>query len=163
MCPVGIWSLSSTLSPNHYTKPPIMYTGRGVLLDYAQYAVDHNIEYTNFSIHAITFSAIQAMLQTHSLTPQRGDILFIRMGVIPEWEAYTIAQKQAYAKQQVPSHAGVEATLEVLEWLWDSGFCAVAGDAISWEVYPEQGDVSLHEYLLAGWGCPIGMSFILLI
>jgi len=47
----------------------------------------------------------------------------------------------------------------MLEWIWDSGFSAVAGDAISFEVYPDQGGLSLHEYLLAGWGVPIGELF----
>lgn len=56
------------------------------------------------------------------------------MGVIPEWDAFTSTQKQEYAAQKEPEHAGVEAGLEVLGWLWDSGFAAVAGDAISWEV-----------------------------
>jgi hypothetical protein len=66
-------------------------------------------------------------------------------------------QKQDYAAQKEPEHAGVEASLETLEWIWDSGIVAVAGDAISFEVYPTPGEVSMHEYLLAGWGCPIGM------
>ena len=29
---------------------------------------------------------------------------------------------------------GGEATEDILRWLWDEGFAAVAGDAISWEV-----------------------------
>ena len=39
-----------------------------------------------------------------------------------------------YAAQKVPEHAGMEACTELLEWLWDTGISAVAGDAISWEV-----------------------------
>lgn len=81
------------------------------------------------------------------------------MGVIPEWDAFTDAEKQAYAAQKIPEHAGVEASLELLEWVWDSGISAVAGDAISWEVYPTPAEVSMHEFLLAGWGCPIGELF----
>lgn len=46
----------------------------------------------------------------------------------------TDQQKQEYAAQEKPKHAGVEASMELLEWLWDSGISAVAGDAISWEV-----------------------------
>ena len=66
-------------------------------------------------------------------------------------------EKLVYANNKSPEHAGVEATPQMLQWLWDSGFAALAGDAISWEVYPPQGDVFLHEYVLAGWGMPIGM------
>lgn len=60
--------------------------------------------------------------------------MYIRTGVIPEWESFTEKQKQDYARQAEPQHAGVEASLDLLEWLWDSGISAVAGDAISWEV-----------------------------
>jgi kynurenine formamidase len=102
------------------------------------------------------------MCSAHSITPKRGDILFIRTGCITEWETFSEQQKKDYAAQKEPRHAGVEASLETLEWIWDSGIAAVAGDAISWEVYPTPGEVSMHEYLLAGWGCPIGMLIILL-
>lgn len=74
------------------------------------------------------------MCKSANVTPRKGDILFIRTGLIPEWEAFTTEQKKAYAAQERPEHAGVEASIEVLEWLWDSGIAAVAGDAISWEV-----------------------------
>jgi len=74
------------------------------------------------------------MCKSANVTPRKGDILFIRTGLIPEWEAFTTEQKKAYAAQKAPEHAGVEASIELLEWLWDSGIAAVVGDAISWEV-----------------------------
>jgi kynurenine formamidase len=76
------------------------------------------------------------MCKYFDVQPERGDILLIRTGVIPEWDGWADAQKQEYAAQKEPKHAGVEASIELLEWLWDSGISAVAGDAISWEVSP---------------------------
>lgn len=67
------------------------------------------------------------------------------MGVISEWDSFSEQQKIQYAAQQEPEHAGVEACLEVLEWLWDSGICAVAGDAISWEVSHIQAGLAVLE------------------
>jgi len=93
------------------------------------------------------------------VSPKKGDILFIRTGVIPEWDSFSDQQKKDYAAQKKPEHAGMEACIELLEWLWDNGISAVAGDAISWEVFPTPGEVSIHEYLLAGWGMPIGELF----
>ncbi|KAL2073209.1 hypothetical protein VTL71DRAFT_10533 [Oculimacula yallundae] len=135
--------------------------GRGILLDYHLWASLQQppITYTNFSTHPVPFTTLKAMCAFFNVTPQKGDTLFIRMGVIPEWDAFTSTQKEEYAAQKEPQHAGVEAYIETLEWLWDSGFAAVAGDAISWEVYPTPGPVSVHEYLLAGWGMPIGELF----
>jgi len=68
------------------------------------------------------------------VTPRIGDTVFIRTSVIPEWDPFTDQQKKEYSEQKEPQHAGVEACIELLEWLWDSGISAVAGDAISWEV-----------------------------
>jgi hypothetical protein len=95
------------------------------------------------------------MCSAHAITPKRGDILFIRTGLIVEWGTFTEQQKQDYATQKEPQHAGVAASLETLEWIWDWGIAA--GDAISWEMYPTPAEVSMHEYLLAGWGRPISM------
>lgn len=135
--------------------------GRGILLDYADWAARQSppISYSTFSTHSIPFSTLLAMCKDYNVAPRKGDILFIRTGVIPEWEKYSEQEKVAYAAQKEPKHAGVEACLETLEWLWNSGIAAVAGDAISWEVYPTPGEISMHEYLLAGWGCPIGEIF----
>lgn len=76
------------------------------------------------------------MCRDFKVTPRKGDVLFIRTGLIPEWDNFTHQQKADYAAQSIPEHAGVEACVETLSWLWDSGISAVAGDAISWEVSP---------------------------
>ncbi|OAX81470.1 hypothetical protein ACJ72_04187 [Emergomyces africanus] len=136
-------------------------TGRGVLIDYASYASKKGIKYSTFSTHQIRLSDILEIAADCNLTFKRGDILFIRIGVTYEWDnIMTADQKRAYSINQRPEHAGVEASTEMLRWLWDTGFSAVAGDAVSWEVYPPQSpDIFLHEYLLAGWGVPIGELF----
>jgi len=92
------------------------------------------IAYSTFSTHSISFATVLAMCKQFDVQPKRGDVLFIRTGVIPEWDSWSDAQKQEYGALKEPEHAGMEASLELLEWLWDSGISAVAGDAISWEV-----------------------------
>ncbi|KAF9885401.1 hypothetical protein FE257_012923 [Aspergillus nanangensis] len=134
--------------------------GRGILIDYATWASKNNISYSTFSTHQVRLSDIHQIAQENHITFQRGDILFVRVGVTKEWDTQmTDTQKQAYSENPSPEHAGVEASTEVLRWLWDSGFAAIASDTVSWEVYPPQGDVFLHEYVLAGWGMPIGELF----
>lgn len=55
---------------------------------------------------------------------------------------------------------GVESCEETLRWLWDENFSAVVGDQPSFEAWPCQNtDFWLHEWLLAGWGMPIGELF----
>ncbi|PQE23908.1 cyclase family protein [Rutstroemia sp. NJR-2017a WRK4] len=138
--------------------------GRGILIDYHHYCTAQTppIEFSNFSTHAISLATLKTILSAQNTQLSKGDILFIRMGVIPEWDSFSDEQKRAYAELETPQHAGVEASLELLEWLWDEGISAVAGDAISWEVFPMPGEISCHEYLLGGWGMPIGMFVRLL-
>ncbi|PLB51966.1 hypothetical protein P170DRAFT_433870 [Aspergillus steynii IBT 23096] len=142
----------------HWAREGI--AGRGVLIDYATWAEKKGIEYSTFSTHQVRLSDILEIAEESGIVFQRGDILFVRVGVTKEWDTVmTAQQKQKYSQDPSPEHAGVEATTDVLRWLWDSGFAAIASDTLSWEVYPPQSDVFLHEYVLAGWGMPIGELF----
>jgi kynurenine formamidase len=149
----------------HWAKEGI--AGRGVLIDYASWAEKQGIEYSTFSAHEIKLADIKAIAKECNIEFQKGDILFIRIGMTKEWDTkMTLKEKKTYAANPNPQHAGVEATQDVLRWIWNEGFAAVAGDAISWEVFPANNDkekeedrVFLHEYLLAGWGMPIGEMF----
>ncbi|KAL4888606.1 hypothetical protein BDV59DRAFT_188264 [Aspergillus ambiguus] len=142
----------------HWAREGI--AGRGVLIDYVAWAEKKGIKYSTFSTHQVRLSDIQEIAQECNISFQKGDILFVRVGVTKEWDTLmTPAQKQEYSNNSRPEHAGVEATTDMLRWLWNSGFAAIASDAISWEVYPPQSEVFLHEYVLAGWGMPIGELF----
>lgn len=110
-------------------------SGRGVLIDYVSWAEKKGIKYTTFSQHEIKLTDILEIAKECNITFQKGDILFVRIGVTKEWDhAMDESAKKAYANSSSPQHAGVEGTMDVLRWLWDSGFSAIAGDAISWEV-----------------------------
>ena len=145
--------------------------GRGVLLDYAAYAERKGIAYSALSDHSISLAVLKEIAQEQGLKFRRGDILFVRIGLTKEWDTrMSAADKMDYARSSNPQHAGVEGTEEMLRWIWDEGFAAVAGDAVSFEVYPpkksytradgsvEQG-LFMHEYLIAGWGLAVGELF----
>lgn len=119
--------------------------GRGVLIDYATWAEKKGIQYSTFSTHQVRLSDILEIAKENNITFQKGDILFVRVGVTKEWDtAMTDAQKQAYSNNAKPEHAGVEATTDVLRWLWDTGFAAIASDAISWEVRRQKSSIFGH-------------------
>jgi kynurenine formamidase len=73
------------------------------------------------------------MCEAENVVPRKRDILFIRTGMMLEWETFAEQQKKEYAAQPEAEHAGVEASISLLKWLWDSSIAAVAGDAIAWE------------------------------
>ena len=59
-----------------------------------------------------------------------------------------------------PPAVGLESSEKTLRWIWETGFSAVAGDQPSFEAWPCQNpNYMLHEWLLAGWGMPIGEIF----
>jgi kynurenine formamidase len=89
-----------------------------------------------------------------------GDILFIRTGWVREYGKLTEQECRDLAAVRSPSVIGVESSEATLRWIWDQGFAAVAGDQPSFEAWPCQNtDFWLHEWLLAGWGLPIGELF----
>ena len=134
--------------------------GRGVLLDYASWAEENNITVDHFSTHPITATTLKAIAARQKTELKRGDIVFIRSGWTKAFSNLSDAQALALAEKPSPPAVGIESSEETLRWLWNTGFAAVAGDMPSMEVWPCQNtEFWLHEWLLAGWGMPIGELF----
>jgi hypothetical protein len=95
-----------------------------------------------------------------------GDILIIRSGWTKGYLGLNASERRDWAERTPARLGGVATTKEMAEWLWETGFSAVASDATAFESLPfipggEPGGlekISLHEILLAGWGVPIGES-----
>ena len=134
--------------------------GRGVLLDYASWADSNNVALTPFETNSITVETLKKVAESQGTIIRQGDILFIRTGWVRAYDRLTDEECKALADHKVPPAHGVESSEETLRWLWDQGFAAVAGDQPSMEAWPCQNtDFFLHEWLLAGWGMPIGELF----
>ncbi|KAK7207673.1 hypothetical protein BZA70DRAFT_271907 [Myxozyma melibiosi] len=151
--------MNRRIGMQHWAQDGIV--ARGILLDYASWAKEvKGISYSSFSMHEIKLSELKEVMEYYKVESKPGDMLFVRIGLIEEWNGYTQEQREAYQAADVPQHAGLEETEEVLRWLWNSHFVAVASDAVSWEVFPPQSEeFNQHHHLLAGWGVPIGEMF----
>lgn len=91
---------------------------------------------------------------------REGDILLVRSGYLRAYNALSKIEAEALTSRPIHAAVGVESSEAMLRWIWDCGFAAVAGDAPSFEAWPCQTpEYSLHEWLLAGWGVPIGELF----
>lgn len=139
-------------------------TGRGVLLDFADWAVSNAISISALESQAITLESIKRVVKDHRLEFRRGDILFIRSGFTEAYNNLNDQQRRDLPNRPTPDFIGVEATEGMVRWLWDHQFAAVAGDAPSFERAPIRGshadpNYNLHEWVLAGWGTPIGELF----
>ncbi|KAH7159639.1 hypothetical protein B0J13DRAFT_539321 [Dactylonectria estremocensis] len=134
--------------------------GRGVLLDYAAWAEAKGLTPALFETTSINVSTLKEVAASQGMTFREGDILFIRSGWVRGYNKLSDGECQALADKASPPAIGIESSEETLRWLWDESFSAVAGDHPSMEAWPCQNpDFWLHEWLLAGWGMPIGELF----
>lgn len=131
-----------------------------MLLDYLSWAESQGRSPATLKTTIITARDLQAVAESQKVSFRPGDILFVRSGYIKALGALSDDQAKAYAAQPPPAAIGVEPSEETLRWIWETGFVAVAGDMLAFEPLPFQSEqYSLHEWLLAGWGLPIGELF----
>ncbi|KAK3191944.1 hypothetical protein K4F52_001987 [Lecanicillium sp. MT-2017a] len=134
--------------------------GRGVLLDYAAWAEAKGIKVNLFETTPIKVDTLKEVAASQGTTFRDGDILFIRTGWTQEYEKLQTDQRLALAEVNPPPAIGLESSEDTLRWLWENNFAAVAGDHPAMEAFPIQNmEFCLHEWLLAGWGMPIGELF----
>ncbi|KAJ2898501.1 hypothetical protein MKZ38_003851 [Zalerion maritima] len=163
--------------------------GRGILLDYAGFCKRHSVALDAMSSTGIPLEHLVQVAEEEKVVFRPGDVLFIRAGFTEAYDGLDTAQQKALAERRSPDFIGVEPTRCMLEWIWNTGFAAVASDAPSFERAPiagphtvasggdggggggggmwagepweaeMQGGGLLHQWLLGGWGMPIGEMF----
>jgi hypothetical protein len=114
-----------------------------------------------FSDHLITLESLKTCAKAQNVTLKHGEILLVRSGFTAGYAALSEEAKVAWGHQTPTLWAGIEATVDMFRFLWDSGISACAGDSPSWERIPfsaPNGQPILHEVMLAGWAMPIGES-----
>ncbi|OAL39437.1 hypothetical protein AYO20_01307 [Fonsecaea nubica] len=133
--------------------------GRGVLIDYWSYALQNNKKYDPNETHPISTSELLACAKAQGLTFQYGDILMIRTGWIDNYQRLDQDRRASIAKGTGVydfKFVGVEVSEEMVDFLHDNYFAAVASDSPAFESWPTPYDWNHHLYLLPRWGCPIG-------
>ena len=142
--------------------------GRAVFIDWYSWALNEGIQIDGMTSHEIPFEQIIKTLgyQNMSLDSLRaGDIIVIRFGYLAQYENMDPTKREhlnELYKTQKPDNIGLKPSKELLKFLWNTKIAAICGDARSLEVWPcKDLEWHLHEWLLAGWGMPIGELFYL--
>ncbi|KAK4938716.1 hypothetical protein LTR10_020899 [Elasticomyces elasticus] len=138
--------------------------GRGVLLDYDRYAESQGIQYDRLGGRSVTLDGLIACAKHQNVEFQEGDILIVRFGWTKAYLALDGDGRVEWSQRRPVTLIGVQTSKEMAEWLWNTGFSAVAADTVAFERQPfapvgEIGGLEkygLHELLLGGWGMPIG-------
>ncbi|KAH8726437.1 putative cyclase-domain-containing protein [Phaeosphaeriaceae sp. PMI808] len=151
-------------------------TTRGIILDYPRYLEKKGKPKVDaLSASHINADTLKDMLKETHIQTREGDLLLLRTGFTRDYNALNTSDRKALATKP-PAFLGVQSTKDVMQWIWDSGFAAVAGDAPSFEMSPligahnepggiwkgeawedeMQGGGLLHQWLLGGWGLMIG-------
>jgi len=135
--------------------------GRGVLIDYRRFALKHGLTYSPGERHEISVEALEAAAKEQGVEFHVGDILFVRSGWM-EWYLGLSQEERVKVARMPHTAVGVAQGDEMLRFLWDNHFAAVAGDTIAFEAYPPHPQHGfMHETFLALWGMPIGEMFYL--
>jgi Putative cyclase len=104
------------------------------LVDYYTWAQKRD-PYNPLETYSIPLAQLKQCINEQNLQLKRGDILFIRSGFIKTYSAIDIPAREAISVVNPPHFAGLEQSEDVLEWIWNQQFAAVAGDAPSFEAW----------------------------
>ncbi|KAH7183387.1 uncharacterized protein B0J16DRAFT_401691 [Fusarium flagelliforme] len=142
--------------------------GRAVFIDWYSWAFNAGIQIDGMTSHEIPFDQIIKTLEYQSMSLdsfRAGDIIVIRFGYLAQYENMDSTKREhlnELYKTQKPDNIGLKPSKELLKFLWNTKIAAICGDARSLEVWPcKDLEWHLHEWLLAGWGMPIGELFYL--
>ena len=109
--------------------------GRGILIDYASWAAEQNEDtpYKAMQSHAVTVSDIKAIMAAKNIQPRRGDILILRTGYVEAYKSLDASGKEGI---KTANHAfpGLKQGEEMMRWLWEQQFSALAADNPALEV-----------------------------
>lgn len=135
-----------------------------MLLDHRDWAERNSIHLDPLTSVGIPFAHLRSIIEERDIAFRPGDILFVRSGFTAAFNALSISEQRILSERPTADFIGVEASKDILRWLWENQFAAVAGDSPSFERSPVTGlhanpDIVLHQWLLGGWGMPIGEMF----
>jgi len=138
--------------------------GRFVLLDVARHRASAGEPIQPDASVAVGADELERILESTGLTMGRGDILLLRFGWVPWYEALDKARREWLAAQSSFAAPGLSPDETTAEWLWDHHVSAVASDTPALEVMPfdrSRVEGFLHYRVVTFLGMAVGEMFAL--
>lgn len=139
------------------------FVGRGLVVDVFGYRKAKRIPVNALTREVYTLHELQAAIAHQGSTLKPGTILLLRTGWMESYEALTPEQKRALAPMEKMQSPGIEATREIVAWLWNNRVAAIGTDCPAVEAFPSDftNEGILHYRALPLLGLPLGELFVI--
>ena len=139
------------------------FVGRGVLIDAFAFCKAKGRDIRPMERDVFTLADLKGALESQGTTLKPGTILLVRTGWMESYEECTPEQKGALSSFANVKAIGIEATREMVAWLWDQRVAAIGTDSPGAEPLPADfsDEGILHYRALPLLGLPLGELFVL--
>lgn len=135
--------------------------GRAILLDWAGWMDSQNLTFSAFSEQAITAAELDAVAAWEGLPPdftKPGDFLIVRTAMTKQYKELSEHDQEVLPFRDHYDFLGVEASDEMLEWMWNKKLSIVGSDNVAFEPGALTATIdgtpgrNLHQVFIGGWG-----------
>ena len=139
------------------------FVGRGLLLDVFGYRKAKGIPVNALEREVYTLAELKAALEHQGSALKPGTVLLVRTGWMESYEKLAAEDKRSIAPMDKMRSAGIEASREIVAWMWNNRVAAIGTDCPSVEAFPSDftDEGILHYRALPLLGLPLGELFVL--
>lgn len=139
------------------------FVGRGLLIDVFGYRKAKGIPVNALDREVYTLAELKAAIEHQGSTLKPGTILLIRTGWMESYEKLSAEDKRSNAAMDKMRSAGIEASREMVAWMWNNRVAAIGTDCPAVEAFPSDftDERILHYRALPLLGLPLGELFVI--
>jgi len=139
------------------------FVGRGLLIDAYGFRKAKGLPVNPLDRDVFTLKELRAAIEHQGSVLKPGTILLVRMGWMESYEKLTAEEKLATSPMEKMRCAGIEASREMVAWMWNNRVAAIGTDCPGVEAIPadfSSPDI-LHYRALPLLGLSLGELFVL--
>jgi hypothetical protein len=139
------------------------FVGRGLLIDAFAWRKAQGLPVNPLDRDVFTLEELKAAIAHQGSKLEVGTILLVRTGWMESYEKLTAEEKRTMSQIEKMRSAGIEASREMVAWMWNSRVAAIGTDCPVVEAFPANfaDENILHYRALPLLGLPLGELFVL--